>query len=186
MDNIEVTGSVETECNKRLDTLYRQSHVWLLQVGYNICKNAAEAQELVSDLYVYLAKKCRPQIWYDESYNLIYCMKFMNHRWLNRVQKLRRFQYIGAHTDFDDTHYKEYDYDRDVEVMRAYDDVMKELDALRITKMWPAARIYEIYWMGDDTLNEVAKKIGISKSTTFLAIKKIRKHLKEVIKTPFD
>ena len=186
MANTEMTGSIEEQCSKRLDTLYRKSHTWLLQVGYNICKNGAEAQELVSDLYVYLAKKCRPQIWYDDSYNLIYCMKFMNHRWLNRVGKLKRFQYIGGHADFDDSKYSEYDYDRDEQVMKAYDDVMKELNALRITKMWPQAKIYEIYWMGDDTLNEVARKIGISKSTTFLAIKKIRKHLKDVVKTPFE
>ena len=186
MANTDMTGSIELQCNKRLDTLYRKSHTWLLQVGYNICKNAAEAQELVSDLYVYLAKKCRPQIWYDDSYNLIYCMKFMNHRWLNRVHKLRRFQYIGAHTDFDETDYKEYDYDRDLEVMRAYDDVMKELDALRITRLWPKAKIYEIYWCSDQTLDEVAENIGISKSTVFLAIKGIRKHMKEVIKNPFE
>jgi DNA-directed RNA polymerase specialized sigma subunit len=45
--------------------------------------------------------------------------------------------------------------------------------------------IYEIYWTSEDTLQEVADKIGISKSTTFIAIKKIRKHLKGLIKNPF-
>ena len=40
--------------------------------------------------------------------------------------------------------------------------------------------------MSDDTLDEVANKIKISKSTTFLAVKKIRKILKEVINNPFD
>jgi predicted DNA-binding protein YlxM (UPF0122 family) len=45
--------------------------------------------------------------------------------------------------------------------------------------------IYEMYWNSDDTLQAVADKIGISKSTTFIAIKKIRKHLKLVIDNPF-
>jgi predicted DNA binding protein len=39
--------------------------------------------------------------------------------------------------------------------------------------------------MSNDTLDEVAKKIGISKSTTFLAVRKIRNYLKESIDNPF-
>ena len=46
-------------------------------------------------------------------------------------------------------------------------------------------KLYSMYWMGDDTLQELADKIGISKSTVFIAIKKIRKHMKEVINDPF-
>jgi predicted DNA binding protein len=35
-------------------------------------------------------------------------------------------------------------------------------------------------------LDKLAKEIGISKSTTFLAVKKIRIYLKEVIENPFN
>jgi predicted DNA-binding protein (UPF0251 family) len=42
-----------------------------------------------------------------------------------------------------------------------------------------------MYWCSEDTLDEVANKIGISKSTTFLAVKKIRKYLAEVIDNPY-
>jgi hypothetical protein len=35
-------------------------------------------------------------------------------------------------------------------------------------------------------LDEVAKDIGISKSTTFLAVRKVKTYLKEVINNPFD
>ena len=52
--------------------------------------------------------------------------------------------------------------------------------------MWPASRIFQLYWMSDRTLDAVAKDIKISKSTTFLAVKKIRQYLKEVINNPYD
>ena len=52
--------------------------------------------------------------------------------------------------------------------------------------MWPQGRIFELYWMSDKTLDSVAKDIKISKSTTFLAVKKVRKYLKEVIDNPFQ
>ena len=181
----EVTSSIQHQCDKRLETLYRESHEWLLKASYNICKSFEESEELTSDLYVYLAKKCRPTIWWGDSYNLNYCQKFIRHRWYNRAAKLKRYQYTSNNTLMDDTD-NDYDWQKDLDVMQAYEDVMQELKNLQVTKLWPAARLYELYWCSDDTLNEVAKKIGISKSTTFLAIKKIRTHMKGIIENPFN
>lgn len=181
----EVSQSIQQQCDKRLTTLYNQSHTWLLQASYNICKSFEESEELVSDLYVYLAKECRQNIWWGESYNLIYCQKFLRHRWYNRVEKLKRYSYTDNHLIMDDT-LEEYDEGRDEDVMRAYEEVINELKQLQTTRLWPAARLYEMYWMSEDNLNEVAKKIGISKSTTFLSIKKIRNHMKNTINNPFN
>jgi DNA-directed RNA polymerase specialized sigma24 family protein len=181
----EITGSLKQECNQRLSNLYKQSHTWLLQASYNICKSFEESEELVSDLYLYLAKDCRKNIWWGDSYNLIYCQKFLRHRWLNRVEKLKRYHYTDNHNTMDDVN-SDYDEQKDRDIMRAYDDVISELRNLQTTRLWPQARLFELYWCSDDTLNEVAKKIGISKSTTFLAIKKIRTHMKGVINNPFE
>jgi predicted DNA-binding protein YlxM (UPF0122 family) len=43
-----------------------------------------------------------------------------------------------------------------------------------------------MYWQSEDTLQELADKIGISKSTVFIQIKRMRKHLEKVIDNPFD
>lgn len=181
----EVTGSMQEQCNKRLENLYRESHTWLLKASYNICKSFEESEELTSDLYVYLAKECREKLFWGNSYNLIYCQKFLRHRWYNRAGKLKRYHYTQDIMVMD-KHDIEYDEQRDEDIMKAYDNVITELKSLQITKLWPAARLYEMYWMSEDTLNEVAAKIGISKSTTFLAIKKIRKHMAITIKNPFN
>lgn len=180
----EVSQSIEQECNQRLDTLYRESHTWLLKAAYNICKSFEESEELVSDAYLYLAKECRPKLWWGNSYNLIYIHKFLKHRWLNRAEKLGRYKNTAdiMVMDKSDTPYDE---QRDIDIMQAYDDVMQELKDLQITRLWPAARLYSMYWCSEDTLNDVTKKIGISKSTTFLAIKKIRNHMSETIQNPF-
>ena len=66
-----------------------------------------------------------------------------------------------------------------------HEEVMEELKRLEKTKLWPQSKIFQMYWCSDDTLDEVANKIGISKSTTFLAVKKIRKYLGEVIDNPY-
>jgi len=62
----------------------------------------------------------------------------------------------------------------------------RELKHLEKTRMWASSKIFQLYWMSDKTLDEVANDIGISKSTTFLAVKRIRKYLKEVINNPYD
>lgn len=181
----EVSGSMRMECDRRLTNLYKESHTWLLQVSYNICKSYEESEELVSDLYVYLTKHCKSNIWWGDSYNLIYCQKFLTHRWYNRVHKLRRYQYMETPVELD-TPYEEYNESRDIDIMRAHEEVLEELKRLRITRLWAPAKIFEIYWMSDRTLDQVAKEIGISKSTVFLSIKKIRNYLKETIQTPFE
>ena len=71
-------------------------------------------------------------------------------------------------------------------IQRGNEKGVNELNRLSVTRQWPQAKIFELYWMSDDTLDEVSHKIKISKSTTFLAVKKIRKYLKEVIDNPFN
>jgi DNA-directed RNA polymerase specialized sigma24 family protein len=180
----EITGSLKEQCDERLTNLYNESYIWLLQVSFNICKSSVEAEELCSDLFVYLAKEQRPKLFWGNSYNLMYCMKFIKHRWINRVGKLKRYNYMESMQVLDKAD-DEYDYERDNDVMRAYSEVMDELKSLSATKNWAPARIFELYWGSDTTLNKLAQDIGISKSTTFLAIKKIRKHMATVIDTPF-
>ena len=77
--NTEVTGSIQQQCSDRLSNLYTQSHKTLLSYANWISKNREEAEELCSDLYLYLAKQCREKIWWGDSYNILYCQKFLRH-----------------------------------------------------------------------------------------------------------
>lgn len=181
--NSEVTSSVALECARRLETLYRESHTWLTQVSYNITKNKEESEDLVGELYEYLHKKQNTKLFYLNSYNLMYCMAFLKHRWINKTKKLNRTQYFEEITT--DGPEEVYDVEKDMAIMKAHSEVMNEIKRLKQTKHFAPAMIYEIYWTSDDTLQEVADKIGISKSTAFINIKKIRAHLKKIIKNPF-
>jgi predicted DNA-binding protein YlxM (UPF0122 family) len=51
--------------------------------------------------------------------------------------------------------------------------------------MWASARLAEIYLYSDKTLEGVSNDIGVSKSTSYLHVKRIKKHLKETIQNPF-
>jgi len=180
----EVTASVAEECDKRLETLYRESHTWLLQVSYNITKNREESEDLTMELYEYLVKKQNPKLFYLNSYNLMYCMAFLKHRWINKTKKLNRITYVS---EFQTNEPEEvYDVDRDVAIMQAHEEVQCEIKRLKNTKGFAPAMLYEMYWGSDDTLQELADKIGISKSTCFIHIKKIRQHLRKIIKNPFE
>ena len=172
-----------TNRDKRLEILFNESHTWLLKVSYNITKSYEESEDLVGDLYVYLHRKGSPKIHWKESYNLIYCMRFLQTRWINKVKKLNRYVYTDTFNKNQPD--EEYDIQRDIDVMQAYEDVKTELQKLKKTPLFPQAIIYDLYWMSDDNLNEVAGKIGISTSTTFKAIKRIRNHMKTIINNPF-
>ena len=182
---MEVTGSIELECDRRLSNLYIESNKWLLQVAFKITKNTENAEDLVQELYEYLhLKKNQRLFWGENSYNLLYCSKFIKHRFINKTKKLNRTTYVEEvwDTEFD----VPYDEDKDLQIQQAHQEVLNEVKRLKSTKMFASAMIWELYWCSDDTLDEVAKKIKISKSTTFLAVKKIRKHLEKVIENPFN
>lgn len=54
------------------------------------------------------------------------------------------------------------------------------------TRAWASSKLAQLYWFNEDfTLDKLSKEIKISKSTAFLNVKKVKKHLKETIKNPF-
>ncbi len=180
----ELTSSMQTECNRRLENFYKDSNIWLHQVSYNITKNREESEDLVADLWEYLIKKCNPKLYWKDSYNRMYAMAFLKHRWINKTKKLNRVKYVGEIVH--DDPFEEYDYDLDMGIVSAHEEVLAELKRLQTTKLWTSAKLYSLYWESDDTLQELADKIGISKSTVFIQIKRMRQHLKTVIDNPFE
>ena len=182
---MEVTGSVDLECQRRLTNLYTESHKWLLQVAYKVTKHREQSEDIVSELYEYLHNKKNVKLfWGENSYNLLYCSKFIKHRWINKTKKTNRVTLVEEVKDAEMD--IPYDEDKDRDMQMAYDNVMRELKHLEATRMWASSKIFQLYWMSDKTLEQVAKDIKISKSTTFLAVKKIRKYLEEVINNPFN
>lgn len=180
-----ISGSQEltSECTNRLGKLYETKHKWLLNEARKLTKNKEESEDLVQELYEYLHTKCNPKIFYADSYNIFYCNKFLHSRFMNKTKKINKTIFVDIMKDTSDTDI--YDMEFDLKLETAYQDVLNELKHLRTSRIWPSAKIFELYFMSDDTLDETAKKIGISKSTTFIAVKKIKKHLKNTIDNPF-
>ena len=57
------TGSIDyCNCQRRLEGLYIRSNGWLMNEAKKLTKHKEDAQELVSDLYLYLLEKCKPNI----------------------------------------------------------------------------------------------------------------------------
>jgi hypothetical protein len=180
----------QEENKERLDYLCRHSHKWLLGAAFKVCKNLDTANELVADLYLYLSERINPAIWYDEgdirSFNLQYCRKFIHTRNLNRIKRDGKTDSLYDHKyDNPDERDTEYDYEYDERVEKAYSDVLKELKRLERTRLWAPAKLASLYFYDDYTLDGLAKEIKISKSATFLNIKKIKTHLKNKIDNPF-
>ena len=104
----------------------------------------------------------------------------------NKTKKLNRITYTDTIFDMNDDEINiEYDTEKDLLIQRTHEEIINELKLLEQTKMWPQAKIAQMYFMSDDTLDQLANKIGISKSTVFLSVRKIKHYLKEVIENPY-
>ena len=169
------SGSLEIEVTHRLGVLYQKHNDWLNAVSYNLTNNKPVAEDLVQELYLYLAEKKNDKLFYQDSFNLLYCHNFLRSRWINLVKRENKNVYP---TKWKDTPDEVYDIEGDQNNQKLFEDIKKEIDNLQKTQMWSSAKIYELYAFGDKTMEELSKEIGISKSTTFLNVKKIKQHLK--------
>lgn len=180
-----ISGSIENyeaETIQRLEVLYTKHGEWLMACSYNNTKDVQLAKDLVQELYLYLGEKRNPKLYYRDSFNLLYCHNFLRSRYINWVKRESKNNYPAQFRERPD---EVYDIDYDIKLETSYNQLKQELDNLKKTKMWSAAKLYELYSFSEVTMEELSKKIGISKSTTFLNIKKIKEYLREQIDNPF-
>lgn len=176
------SGSLEhMENNQRLDTLYRNHDTWLRKVAMNLSGNQDVVDDLVQELYLYLATKNNPKLYYLDSFNLKYCHSFLQSRWRNLINREKKSVYPSQ---FKDGEMEEYNPSWDNKLYNFEQDVLDELRRLEKTNDWAQAKIYKMYQFSDRTMEELSKDIGISKSTTFMSVKKIKLHLQQVINKP--
>ena len=180
----DIEMAKQKEHQKRLEVLFLKHHKWLSQCAYNISKDIDVADDLVGQLYIYLAEKVNPSLYYADSFNLMYARSFLSSRFLNKTKRDKKVIYCEEY-DTDEA-VEEYDLQTDIAMENAYDNVLGELNHLKTTKLWSSARIYELYVFGEYTLDGLAKELNLSKSTVFLAVKKIKGHLKKQIQNPFE
>lgn len=179
------SGSWE-ENNKRIEYLYKNDHHILFGTAYNLCKDKERAEDLVQELYLYLSEKIRSNLWYDKGFNRMYCVNFIQSRFINKVKRDSKITYKGEIKD--ELEDREYDFGSDEKLDNSYGEVLKQLDELRASPMWASSGIFKMYWIDEpeETLAGISKKLKLSNSTVFLHIKKIRTHLKNNIQNPFS
>lgn len=171
------------ENNLRLGRLHKQSHKWLLGSANNICRNREAAKEMVAELYLYLAQRGNPAIWFGDTFNLQYCRLFIKTRWINKIKAENKLVEFNHYHDREEVIYDEV-FDKKLE--DTYNELVSELQRLQKTKHWASSRLAELYFFDDEmTLDKLASNIKISKSTAFLNIKKIKVHLKNKLQNPF-
>lgn len=178
-----ISGSIEWENNQRLHILFTNHNDWLYGVAFKLTKNSDEASDLVSSVYLYLAEKCNPKLFYLDSFNLQYLRSFISSRFINSRKRGNKQMNTNSFKDIGD---EEYDYESDRKFEEAYWGVMTELNEMKATPNWVSGKLFEIYHFSDMTMDEVSKDVGISKSTCFIHINKTKKYLQSVISNPFE
>jgi DNA-directed RNA polymerase specialized sigma24 family protein len=169
---------------QRLSNLYKQSHKGLIDYAFNITGELVDAEELVSDLYEYLMNRGEERLYWNDSFNIVYCQRFIHSRFINKNKRIK------PHVSFDeilfDIEDEPYDVEHDQKLEQAYNDILILLNKLSRTKLWAPAKIFEIYITTGKTLEKTSKDLKLSKSTVFLAIKKIKNKIKEEIGNPYE
>lgn len=173
---------MSSETKKRLDVLYRKHHQWLFSVAFKLSRDETISNDLIQELYVYLAERNDESIYYEDSFNLQYCRAFIVSRFYNLKKVNKRWLPLFDGHDEED---KPYDTEFDQKLEESYKQVIDELSLMKKKKGWSSAMLFEMYWFSNKTFAEMSKDLNISKSTSFLNVRKVKNILKEKIDNPF-
>ena len=173
---------ISNETNRRLDILHRKHYQWLFSVGFKASKSKLTTEDLIQELYIYLAERDDENLYYEDSYNLQYCRAFILSRFYNLMKVENRWDTINDDYDEEEIPYNE-EYDKKLE--KCYNEVVVEINNMKKQKGWSSAMLAEMYWFSNMTFDELSNEIGISKSTAFLNVRKVRERLKDKLDNPF-
>lgn len=172
------------ETNRRLEHLYLSHSNWLKSVANNITKDKGEGEELVSELYLYLAERPNPNLWYSTSFNLMYLRAFIHSRFINGKKRGSKSKELGEGDR--GLEWEEYDIEADNRFEGCWNEMIEELNRLKGEKHWHSALLFEYYYFNDEmTLQRLSDEIGISLSTTYMHTKRIKEHLRNRLENPF-
>lgn len=182
---MQISSSLDWLHNETRDRLHHLhvSHSQQLEgMARKITGDRDVAEELVSDLYLYILEKPNAQIFYSTSFNLYYCKLFLRSRFINRVKKEPKRVGLTEAYHLEDI---PYDDERDRRFEECWNDMLYQMDRMKKEKGWSSILLFEHYMMSDKTLEEVSKEIGISITTTFTNVNKAKKALRERLNNPF-
>lgn len=171
------------ETKKRLDVLYRKHHSWLQSVAFKISKDKTTTDDLVQELYIYLGDRNDERLYYKDSFNLQYCRSFIISRFYNLKKVEKRNLPLFDNWDTED---KPYNTEWDMKLEQSYNEVLEEIDKMKKKRGWSSAMLFEMYYFTDKTFEQMSKDLGISKSTSFLNVRKIKQILREKLNNPFN
>jgi RNA polymerase sigma factor (sigma-70 family) len=174
---------MRNEISKRLDVLHRNHYKWLFSCGFKVSKSKETTEDLIQELYIYLAERNDEALYFNDSFNLQYCRSFILSRFYNLIKVENRSSPLA-----DDYEKEEnpYNLEWDLKLQTSYSEVLKELAEMKKQKGWSSAFLAEMYWFSDTTFEDLAKKINISKSTAFLNVRKVKEKLKNKLDNPFQ
>lgn len=178
-----MSKKASNETTKRLEILHRKHYQWLFSVGFKVSKSKTITEDLIQELYIYLAERNAEELFYSDSFNLQYCRSFIHSRFYNLIKVQNKSETINDNWDEEDIPYDE---EFDSRIDEAYSELIRELSEMKRKKGWSSAMLAEMYFFNNMTFDELSKEIGISKSTAFLNVKKVKERLKVKLKNPFE
>lgn len=173
---------ISKESTKRLDILHRHHYDWLFSVGFKVSKSKIVTEDLIQELYIYLAERDDEELYFKDSYNLQYCRAFILSRFYNLTKVEARWGVLAEDYEKEEI---PYNVEWDMKLQNSYDEVVKELSNMKKQKGWSSAMLAEMYWFSNMTFDELSKEIKISKSTAFLNVRKVKERLRDKLDNPF-
>ena len=161
-----------------ISDLYKNKYEWLLQVSKNLTNNYADAEDLVSDLFVRLSeyKDINKLIFLGRELNLFYIFKMLKSQHINNVKRKKQ-TFEPWNDSLEHVPDEQYDLSKDQDWEHQYATTMAVINDMN----WFDSKLLQTYISEDHSIASLSQATNISKSTIFTSLKKSKLFIKQEV-----
>jgi RNA polymerase sigma factor (sigma-70 family) len=174
-----------------LNNFYVSHSVWIQQCAYNLTNDQDKKDDLIQDTFIKLLELSNDRFekvrFGENDLNTFFFYTTMKNHNINLIKKNRE-DVILNDTDTIDDKLDDSITERKERLLEALNrDINSYLDSMeQDNKLWFSAKLFRVYLEEDHTMDSLAAKTGISRSTIFTSLKNIKAHLREVFQKQYD
>ena len=157
--------------NDLVTKIYTENIVWLKQVCNNFSDSKSEAEDLLQDVLLKLLEMENiEKLKFGDSLNLFYVYKMIRSIALTNKKKTQSFSELEDIVAVD----TEYDLDSDIDT----ETKLGIIDEVLSKAHWYDAKLFQTYFEEDHSLTSLAEATGISRSSVYNTISKVKRTIR--------
>lgn len=176
--------SESEENNKRVEVLFNKHYQTLIKYANSLTKDETKSEDIVSNIIEYLLTRPNKNIYYKDSFNLLYINKMIYCRFDDELKANAKFDEYNEdiHTQYEE----EYDIDTDQREQTLLDLYIETINETRTLNIDKYADVYIKYKLYKTSIKTIAKIKSKNETTIYSHFSKLNKWVEQTYREKIE